>query len=533
MHPYLSGSFITGTPRTGQTHFPPATSTGQRIGGSDLAQNDQNFFRDEYRLQGSYLATFLGATHDIRGGSRYFSNNREEAASRPTGGGRSRRRHATRATAPAGNADGRPATAPATRLPDQQVSRAKTYGVFLQDQVTWDRLTVNLGVLVNEDYYIPNDNQQFTYVQGDFTVPGQRGDSAPAAPIRPPAAACTYTGRIDIPWSKQFQPRIGVAYEVDARPTTRSTPTAAATTTWTTSRSPARRRPLRLLRVDAYFNITTGALIQEVIRANQTGKLVIPGIDPTYTDELIVGYARPFGSGWSAELWGMYRHDATSSRTSRPPVTARTSATGTSRLSGDTGRPRSRSARPTAATGRSTRPTRSRSSTGTGTSTTRDVSSSTPPPTSETARASSRRIRTTRGSCRATGLTSRSSSAPTRFPTKTIVGGYLRFQSGKPWEARGFDPVNGTTLMPIEPAGSRQLSSWTNFDLLVAQNIPIGPANLRLEARLLNVFNSQPALTVDQDLWINDDNTGANPNFGKATSYAPPRGFILSATFNF
>src|SRR5262249_6950965 len=77
--PYLSGSFITTiVARTGQNFvFPPATGTGQRIGGSDLAQNDQNFFRDEYRIQGSYLTNFLGASHDIRSGFTY-SVNRED-----------------------------------------------------------------------------------------------------------------------------------------------------------------------------------------------------------------------------------------------------------------------------------------------------------------------------------------------------------------------------------------------------------------------------------------------------------------------
>jgi len=127
------------------------------------------------------------------------------------------------------------------------------------------------------------------------------------------------------------------------------------------------------------------------------------------------------------------------------------------------------------------------------------------------------------------------------LPTKTILGGYVRFQSGQPWEARGFDPVNGTTLMPIEPAGSRRTSSWTNFDLLVAQNIPVGPANVRLEARLLNVFNTQPALTVDRSWCLNapcDAITGIpasnlNPRFGTPTTYAPPRRFLVSGIFTY
>jgi hypothetical protein len=128
------------------------------------------------------------------------------------------------------------------------------------------------------------------------------------------------------------------------------------------------------------------------------------------------------------------------------------------------------------------------------------------------------------------------------LPTKTIIGGYLRFQSGRPWEARGFDTVNGVDLLPIEPSGSRRLSSWTNFDLLVAQNIPVGPANIRVEGRVLNVFNTQPALTVNQDFCLGSPCTAApalipasnqNPNFGKATSYAPARKVILSAIVSY
>jgi len=119
------------------------------------------------------------------------------------------------------------------------------------------------------------------------------------------------------------------------------------------------------------------------------------------------------------------------------------------------------------------------------------------------------------------------------FPTRTVVGGYLRVQSGRPWEAREFDPVYGTDYQYAEKAGSRTLPTWTNFDLLVSQDIPIGPTNLRIEGRLLNVFNSQPALTVDQDLFLNDNNTGDNPNFGHGTSFAPPRRFAISGIFSF
>ncbi|HEY6052251.1 MAG TPA: hypothetical protein VIZ58_13445, partial [Thermoanaerobaculia bacterium] len=103
------------------------------------------------------------------------------------------------------------------------------------------------------------------------------------------------------------------------------------------------------------------------------------------------------------------------------------------------------------------------------------------------------------------------------------------------------DPNNGTTLMPIEPAGTRHLSSWTNFDLLVAQNIPIGPATLSLAGKLLNVFNTQPALSIDQGFCLNQPclstsgipASNLNPNFGKPTVYAPARRFLVSATITY
>ena len=48
--PHLSGSFVTAiVSRTGQQFIFPLATTGQTIGGSDIAANDQNFFRNEYR----------------------------------------------------------------------------------------------------------------------------------------------------------------------------------------------------------------------------------------------------------------------------------------------------------------------------------------------------------------------------------------------------------------------------------------------------------------------------------------------------
>src|SRR5439155_24844977 len=65
--------------------------------------------------------------------------------------------------------------------------------------------------------------------------------------------------------------------------------------------------PIRPFRRDAYSNRTTGAFTTETVRSNQQDKRVLPGIDPTYTDEFLVGYARPLGQGFAIEGWGVYR----------------------------------------------------------------------------------------------------------------------------------------------------------------------------------------------------------------------------------
>jgi hypothetical protein len=543
--PYLSGSFITGhsinPPPNGKDYiFAPANQLGQRIGGSDLAQNDQNFFRDEYRIQGSYLATFLGASHDIRAGFT-LSTNREDLNRAADGWGTITITDSSNC----GLLTARPCYRARLTPPFQQVSRAKTYGAFLQDQMTWDRLTVNLGVLVNEDYFIPNDTGSFSFIRGDFKTPGN-ASAIPACSVAPAgAAACTYTGRVNIPWSKQWQPRIGISYEIDARAHDKVYANAARYDNMDNQSLARSAAPFRALRVDDYINLTTGALITEVIRANQTNKLVIPNMDPTYTDELITGYARPLGNGWSAELWGMYRHstdiiedftatgDGSNFRYGNIPAFRRYRAATLevrkaygsnwtvdasytlSRLDGNWDLDTS---------GTSIFYSSSYIGDGPGLF-----------PNDPNHEGILQGDRTHIAKLFGTYT----------LPTRTVLGGYLRFQSGRPWEARGFDPVNGTDLMPIEPAGSRRLSSWTNFDLLVAQNVPLGPANLRLEARLLNAFNTQPALTVNQDackaspcLKIPDPNNQAekpniNPAFGTPTSYAPARRFILSAIITY
>jgi hypothetical protein len=549
-HPYLVGSFITGKSSTNGTSYiyPPANGLGQRIGGSDLASNTQNFFRDEYRLQGSYLTTFFGANHDIRAGFT-LSNNEEDLIRAADGWGTITISDSSNC----GPVSARPCYRARYTTPGSQFSQSKTYGAFLQDQMTWSHLTVNLGVLVNEDYYIPNTDgtiQAFTFIRGDFHTPGN-ATSIPACSTNPTTAACSYQARINIPWSKQWQPRIGIAYEVDSSVHDKAYVNLARYDNMDNQSLARAAAPIRLGRTDTYLNLTTGAVIQDIVRANQTGKLVIPNIKPTYTDELITGYARPFGSGWSAELWGMYRHttDIIEDFTANPVYGNPTTGAGASapdfRYGNISGFRRYRAV----------------------TAEVRKISGSWTMDASYTLSRLDGNWDLEAGGTSLFYSSSYVGDGPGLFPTdpnqqgielgdrthiaklfgtyelptKTIFGGYLRFQSGRPWEARGFDAVNGVALLPLEPKGSRRLSSWTNFDLLVAQRIPAGPASVRIEGRVLNVFNSQPTLTVNQTFCNSTPclveslvpASNINPAFGTPTSYAPPRRFLLSAILSY
>jgi hypothetical protein len=93
------------------------------------------------------------------------------------------------------------------------------------------------------------------------------------------------------------------------------------------------------------------------------------------------------------------------------------------------------------------------------------------------------------------------------------VGGFFRYQSGVAWEARGADSQSSTFNRYLEKAGTRRVNSWTNVDLLASYRLDLGMVGIKLEGRLLNVFNTQTALTVDKV---------QTPILARATTSTPP-----------
>jgi hypothetical protein len=550
-HPYNMGLFTTGTGTvngvTTTFIYPPATSTNQTIGLFNYQKNNDSFFRNEYRLQTSYLASFLGSSHEFKAGVSY-SDNREELSRLANGWG-------SISVSTSGNC-GPVAQRPCFRArlyPEQptQISRGRTWGVFLQDQATWNRVTLNVGALINHDTYIPNDNGQFTFLQGS-AISTPNSQLKPCSDPTSNPQACTYTGLLTFDWSKQIQPRAGVAVEIDQKAHDKFYVNYGRYDNLDNQSIARAAAPVRIYREDVYVSPTTGQVLNTVIQANQTGKIVLPHIDPTYTDEFIGGYERPLGDGWSASVYFQYRktndiiedfastgnnfvdQNPANFRYGNLPAARRYYRGGTlevkrvardwtmdvsytlSKLSGNWD------------LDYATQLYYASSYIGDGPGLNPGVDSN------------------REGTLIGNRTHVAKVFATYSFPTNTQLGGFLRVQSGRPWEARGFDPVyggpGGPDYLYLEKAGSHTTPTWANFDFIVSQNVPISSVGtLRVEGRVYNLFNSQPALAVYQD-YCSGTPCGAaqfaggpptNPLYGKPSVLATPRRFAFALDFLF
>jgi hypothetical protein len=153
---------------------------------------------------------------------------------------------------------------------------------------------------------------------------------------------------------------------------------------------------------------------------------------------------------------------------------------------------------------------------------------------------------------------------PPKVPGLTL-GGYLRSQSGTPYEKRGLPRGSAATyLLLFEPAGTNRNDVWTNFDLLAGYRFALPRrGGVKLEMRVLNLFNTETALLRDnrwvtvrtippnsafagacadgdlnvcEQIWRDAQitpTTTFNPDFGKPLAYASPRRFLMTVLFDF
>lgn len=478
-----------------------ANASGQFVGGAS-EYNTQNFFRNEVKLVLSQCLDFPGHSHLIKIGFGYDDGG-EYLERLANGWGtiyyysstdRFRARYY-------------PKQAP-------QDSRGRTYSIFLQDTVSiGERLTLTLGVLANRDEFSTKTaGEKRTFLTFNF--------------------------------DKEIQPRIGIIFTPSKKWGDKLYANYGRYNNMD-NRSLARAAaPLRIYRSDAWFDIN-GNLISDTPISAETGKVILPDIKPTYTDEFVLGYSRPFLKYWSVEFWGQYKtvmhvieDYPTVKRTTSPSSYVYGNLDGDLRdINGNIVASGVKAEREYKALTFQVQRQYADKWALTAVYTWSKLSGNWDldyAPGASLFYASSY-IEDAPGlylddpNRRGILIGDRTHVfklfGTWEFLKRTTLGGFFRLQSGRPWEARGQD-YYGNYYKYLEPAGSKRLKTWANLDLQVSYSIPLGGRFQGIiEARLMNVFDTQTVLMIDQ--------RSDQPPFKTATSYAPPRNFALTFYLNF
>jgi len=482
-----------------------ATTTGQTVGGNDMRVNDQRFYRDEVKGTFSWFTTMGKTTHDVRAGFG-FDRGGEELTREANGWG-----IITPASAAnqAARCEGRPCFQAAYVAPQSQNSIGETYSLFLQDRVSLgQRTTISAGLLFNRDTLIGNDT--FDLVTWGF--------------------------------ADQFQPRLGVTFV----PSTRIGDKLYASYGRyynSDNRSFARAAaPLRIFTTDAFIDRETGRIYAEIPRASETRKAIDPNLDPTYTDEVLAGYARPFGD-WITEVWAMYRTTDNFIEDFPDPAFGFRNPNASyimGNLNGGDLDPADAYRRYVTAAVELSRPLKNRWSLNASYAWSRLKGNWDPDYGLTSVFFASSALHDGPGlfidePFRDGRLFGDRPHVFKLFASgqvwrDLIVGGYLRSQSGSPYNQLGRDYVNSFRRY-LDPVGTFRNDAWTNVDLLVSYGFRFTDrAKLVVEGRVLNIFDEQTVLTRDQRV---DPATFTPPVFGNPTSYAPPRRFLLTARMDF
>ncbi len=507
------------------------TVNGINVGAATLRLNRQNYRRDEVKASVQHLLDFGGTEHDLRAGFG-FDRGVEQLKRESNGWGRLST--VTVSGQPLYNGNYYP-------IQPEQNGIGRTYSLFVQDDIRMgSRVVVNAGLLFNKD--------EFAQEIDDLVS------------TDPNVKTGTF---LDFGFGDEIQPRVGVNvllsedrgdklygnwgryYALDQKSSARALASG------------------RLFTEDARFTLG-GQLVSQTPSANTTAKRIAPDLKAPYTDETVVGYATPLPAGWSLDAFFIYREsqnfieDIPSilpfstffyqndfeayrkyktmtvelNRRMRNNWSANVSYAW-SKLYGNYDQDYA---------GGAVFNTSSLINDGPGTFTAdrfRDGVLS--------------QDRTHVFKVLATYM-------PPWFENFS-VGTYIRTQSGTPWQAMGLSRGSSATYINyLEPAGTNRNPTWTNVDLLLRYDVRLGSTRrIGLEGRLLNLFNTETVLSVDQRQYLNGRNltypTPSDPtclscwtdswtsvqylnplpnqNFGQPTSYATPRRFLLSVLFEF
>lgn len=519
--PDLVGRFVTASPGF---VIGGANLAGQSVGAGDLF-NFQDFERDEARLIYQQFATLGDSRHDIRAGVT-FDRSEERLDRRANGWGVITFVPGRAATATA------PAVAPTlsasyVSIQPPHTGRADTYGVFLQDQIAFgDRTTITAGLLVNRDEY---------FGEGLGATPGTK----------------TKVKILTFDWDQQIQPRLGISFVPSVSLGDKIYANFGRYYNTENKSLTRAASPTRIFTNRATFDLN-GNLLSDVPAANTQNKRIEEGLDPIYTDEVLVGYARPLGTTWSAEVWGMYREvndifedvsadglGAGPFRVAQLPDAYREYTAATLQLN----------RRPV--DDRFKRLSINASYTWSRLEGNWDIDydQSLFYNSSILQDGPGVLIHQNRDGLLRGDRTHLVKLFATIEPIDRLrAGTYVRYQSGGAWEARGQPATNVSSGYHyyLEKAGSRRMPDWLNVDLLTSYELRFGDFGLEVEARVTNAFDEQVELLVDDRYLLNRpfsvtnpsqnpslNEASNNPNFGKGNLFSSPRAFVLSAIFRF
>jgi len=499
-HPEQMGRFTT----TADRIVGGANAIGQIVGGLDLAVNDDDFLRDEVRATFQSFQGWLGREHDLRAGV-IAERDSERLSRRANGWGNV-----------TWNATTKEFTASYVSTQPPHTGRGRNYGAFLQDQVSLgSRATLTAGLRLDRDDYF--------------------GEALGATP-----GTKRKVKLISFGWGDEIQPRLGLSFVPSVRTGDKLYFNYGRYYNTENKSLVRAASPTRIFTTRAIFD-AQGHLKTETPAANTTGKLIDPGLDAQYTDEWLAGYARPLGNVWSAEVWAVYRdvgnmlEDVSADglgngpfRIAQLPDAYRRYKAATLELQR---RPND---------GRLMNLSVDASYTWSRLSGNWDIDYG-----ADSLFYNSSFIQDGPGVLltdnRAGLLRGDRTHVAKIFASvepwqRTRFGTYLRFQSGGAWEARGLPDPNVSSssyVRYLEKAGSRRMEDWLNLDLLASHTFAVGPVGLELEARVLNVFDKQVALSVDDRLILGRATAPNNPKFGQPTSYSSPRAFALAAILRY
>jgi hypothetical protein len=491
------------------------------VGGASVRVSGQSYNRHEIKTTLSHFANFARASHHLKAGTTFEMTEENYARESNGWGSISLVQNNTQVQA--------------RYYPDQppQLAKSRTYGVFVQDDITvTPRLVVNAGLLVTRDEFAQELERKNTFLTFGF--------------------------------ADEIQPRLGFNYNLRKEAADKVYASYGRYINLDQKSSARTLAPNNLYQSDALFDRATGVLISDQPLSNSTGKVLDPDLEPVYFDEYMAGYATPLFGNWSLDAFFMFRDGDNFIEDSVTVLPA--SGFIYMNLPGAERRYRAL----TMELNRALKDNWSLNvsyalskmygnfeldgigSTGTGND----------------------------------GVQFNTSSflqdGPGIFVEDTfrqgplnqdrthvfkVLGTYavgerlsfgtnVRVQSGQPWAAMGRDWWGGFRRF-LEPAGSRRNDTWANVDVLAAYRLPLAArANVTFEARVLNLFDTQTALFRDvrqyldgrirafsstppegcfscaTDLLI-QGTTQPNPRFGEATEYAPPRRLLLTGKVMF